>query len=122
MTSGLRGKTYEEKLNELNLTTLQERRIRGDMIQTWKILHQHDDMDPSIFDIYKGDCTQGTRLADCDLNIKLKHVNSDIRSNFFSVRVANQWNRLPSELKEEWTLNRFKMHYDRWCRTHDLAG
>ena len=45
--------------------------------------------------------------------IKLKHVNSDIRSNFFSVRVANQWNRLPSELKEEWTLNRFKMHYDR---------
>ena len=39
MVSGLSGKTYAEKLAELNIQSLEERRIRGDMIQTWKIIH-----------------------------------------------------------------------------------
>ena len=37
MVSGLSGKTYEEKLAELNIQSLEERRVGGDMIQTWKI-------------------------------------------------------------------------------------
>ena len=39
MTSGLSGSTYEEKLREVGLTSLEERRKKGDMIQVWKILH-----------------------------------------------------------------------------------
>ena len=30
--------TYEEKLKKLNLTTLDERRWRGDMIQAWRFM------------------------------------------------------------------------------------
>ena len=26
------------------MTTLEERRVRGDLIQTWKILHKHDNV------------------------------------------------------------------------------
>ena len=37
--------TYQEKLDRLGLTTLEERRVRSDMIQVWKILHSHDDVD-----------------------------------------------------------------------------
>ena len=37
MTSGLKGVTYEEKLTELGLMSLADRRTRGDMIETWKI-------------------------------------------------------------------------------------
>ena len=40
--AGLKPGTYQVKLKELGLPSLEERRIRGDMIQTWKILHQHD--------------------------------------------------------------------------------
>ena len=39
MTSGLSYGTYVEKLAEVGLTTLEERRPRWDIIQTWKILH-----------------------------------------------------------------------------------
>lgn len=38
MISGLRGKTYEEKLLELGMTTLEERRRQLDMIQMYKIM------------------------------------------------------------------------------------
>ena len=33
----MRNKTYEERLVAFNLTTLEERRIRGDLIQLFKI-------------------------------------------------------------------------------------
>ena len=35
---------YEEKLKEIGLTTLKERRERGDMIQTFKIVNGIDDV------------------------------------------------------------------------------
>nr|XP_053632169.1 uncharacterized protein LOC128688366 [Cherax quadricarinatus] len=34
----LRGMSYEERLREIDLTTLEDRRVRGDMITTYKIL------------------------------------------------------------------------------------
>ena len=37
MTSGLKGQTYEQRLLVVNLTPLEDRRLRGDLIQTWKI-------------------------------------------------------------------------------------
>ena len=38
MTSGLKGDSYEEKFKEVKMTSLEERRQRGDVIQTLKIL------------------------------------------------------------------------------------
>jgi hypothetical protein len=37
MVSGLRGEMYEEKLEELGLTTLEERRHQADIVQVYKI-------------------------------------------------------------------------------------
>ncbi len=42
MVSGLKGTTYEEKLKELGLTSLEERRHQIDMTQTFKIIHGID--------------------------------------------------------------------------------
>jgi hypothetical protein len=38
MVSGQKGESYEEKLLELDLPTLEERRQHADMVQTFKIL------------------------------------------------------------------------------------
>ena len=38
MLSDVKGETYEEKLKDAGLTTLKERRSRGDAIQTFKVL------------------------------------------------------------------------------------
>ena len=42
MVAGLKGKTYQDKLKEVGLTTLEERRDRGDMIQTFRIIQGLD--------------------------------------------------------------------------------
>ena len=34
--------SYKDNLKELGLPSLEERRKRGDMIKTWKILYHHD--------------------------------------------------------------------------------
>ena len=42
MVSGLKGAVYEERLKELGLTTLEERRHQADMLQTFKIVRGID--------------------------------------------------------------------------------
>ena len=43
--SGLKGSTYEEKLKELHLQTLEDRRKRADIIQIFKIVNGFDNVD-----------------------------------------------------------------------------
>ena len=40
MVSGLNG-TYEEKLKKLGMTTLEANRVRGDMIEMFKLMTGH---------------------------------------------------------------------------------
>ena len=41
------GKTYEQRLQLMNITTLERRRQRGDLIEVYKILTGKEDMDPT---------------------------------------------------------------------------
>ena len=114
MTSGLRGTTYEEKLSEVNLQSLENRRLRGDMFQTWKILHQHDNIrESSVFTRCNTVSQRQTRLTTSDYNLVMKPVNTEIRRQFFSNRVITPWNTLPENVKSALTLNLFKNLYDR---------
>ncbi|CAL4141407.1 unnamed protein product, partial [Meganyctiphanes norvegica] len=49
MVPGLKDKSYEERLKILELPSLEERRIRGDMIETYKILTGKEDVNPDTF-------------------------------------------------------------------------
>ena len=83
MTAGLKPGTYQDKLKELGLPSLEERR-RGDMIQTWKILHQHDDVcEKTWFTRLNSASTVSTRLNSSIFNLEMKRTNLDIRKNFF---------------------------------------
>ena len=42
LITGLKGKTYLEKLNELGLLTMDQRRKRFDLIQTFKLIRGND--------------------------------------------------------------------------------
>ena len=47
-------------------------------------------------------------------NLKLvkQRAQSRVRSNFFSVRATERWNKLPSTIREAATLNQFKNQLD----------
>ena len=122
--SGLNG-TYEEKLKKVGLTTLEERRHRGDMIQTFKMINKIDDMDPAQFFTFTGQTAnhatrQAVTVEGDPLDGVLRHKHSlnhpvarlDIRRYSFSSRVVSGWNSLPSYVTEATSVNNFKNLYD----------
>ena len=49
LITGLKGRTYEEKLEELGLTTLRERRTKFDLVETYKTINGLDRVDRAIW-------------------------------------------------------------------------
>ena len=56
LVPSLRNLPYEDQLRQLNPPILEERRKRGDLIETFKILKQHDQVDPHNFFYNEGIC------------------------------------------------------------------
>jgi hypothetical protein len=108
MIVGLRGQTYEDKLRELNLFSLTKRRLRGDLIETFKILKGFDKIDSTKFFTLATSNTRGHSLK-----LYKKNVNSNIRKFFFTQRVVEVWNRLPQSVVEAVSVNSFKDLLDR---------
>ena len=117
---GLTG-SYEEKLKSVGLTTLCERRGRGDMIQTFKILKGIDDVDYKTWFTKVNESHQRTRQAvrvsddgtitQSESLIKPKS-RLDVRKNFFSCRVIDPWNDLHPSVQGAADVLDFKMKYD----------
>jgi hypothetical protein len=120
MVSGLKGKTYEERLVELGLTTLEERRHQMDMLQTFKIVKGHDRVDSTMWFQKVDTSVRTTRSAADPLNLRSQTSRLDPRKHFFSNRVVDGWNLVPSEIKNARNVHCFKIAY----RNHraDMVG
>ena len=113
MVSGLNSNVYEERLKEVNLTTLYHRRQRGDMLEVWKILNGKEDVDYTTwFTLASDHQTQITRQSSNPHSILKAKFTSDIRKNFFSVRIVDTWNNLPDSLHKANSIDDFKREYD----------
>ena len=104
-----RNMSYDQRLRYLKIYSLKGRRIRGDLIQTYKIFQGIDDIKPdSIFTLatYTSTRNQGNKM-------RQKYCKTDIKKFSFSNRVIEKWNKLPKEIKEAPTINTFKNRLDR---------
>ena len=114
MISNLKGKTYQEKLKETKLQTLEDRRLRFAMIQTYNTLNQKVDVDPGTWFTRVQETSQrNTRLSNNRMNLQLKQCRGEVRRNFFSIRVIQPWNDLPDEIRNAVNTETFKRLYDR---------
>ena len=115
--TNLRG-SYEDKLKQLNLTTLEDRRKRGDCIETFKMLTGLSAVDYSIW-FHKVDREEGpqTRLSSDPLALQAQKARLDLRKHFFSVRVPPIWNALPLSVRQSQSVNGFKNAYDKYMAT-----
>jgi hypothetical protein len=114
MVSGLRSGVYEERLKELGLTTLEERRYMNDMVQVFKILKEKDDVKKeSWFEM--ANVTERTTRATADpLNLKMPSARLEVRRNFFSQRTPKEWNKIPANIKNARSVNEFKNGLKKW--------
>ena len=103
--------SYEDRLEKLKLPSLEFRRLRGDMIQTFKITRQFYDRKTvdSLFQLRNNQRLIGHRLK---LKLTKIHVNKSQFKNFFTNRVVNCWNSLPEHIIEADSINSFKNKVD----------
>ena len=99
----LRG-LYNDRLSELGLWSLEERHNRADLVEVFKIITGQSSVPASTFFDFNSD----TRMRGHSLKLLKHHSVENIRSHFFSERVINRWNRLPSDVVTVKSINSFK--------------
>ena len=55
-----------------------------------------------------------------ELVLEVERANLELRRNFFTIRAAREWNKLPEEMKKLKTVNSFKGAYDAWKQRETL--
>ena len=106
--------TYPERLQQLELTTLEERRSRGDAIEVFKYLRGFLDVEKETIFTTNISAQPRTRHQKSFMPLTVPRAKLDLRKNFFTIRGAKAWNCLPSEVRNSNTVNRFKKAYDKF--------
>ena len=103
---------YGERLARLNLTTLAERRIRGDLIETYKIISGSVNYGQTMF-----------KMSKSGYNLVSKAGVQSMKRIFFSERVIGFWNKLPVEVKLSKSAENFKVNLQNYkVKSSDIKG
>ena len=100
--------SYGKRLQFLNLPSLKYRRLRGDLIQVYKFLHnskEHDFM--KFFTLSTSKSTRGH-----DLKLFKHPCKTNLRKYSFTNRIVDTWNNLTNETVHANNLNHFKKLLD----------
>ena len=101
--------SYEDRLRELKLFPLKERRIRGDMIATYKIINGLINLDDEKLVPIHGNTSTRSHNQQIDGEI----VKRNARKNLFAQRIVFPWNNLANDIISSATVTTFKGKYDK---------
>src|SRR6266516_4793893 len=111
MIEGYKKKTYEERINKLGITTLEDRFYRADTIQVYKILNDKRNIYPANF------LELSNRVGRKNsLKLFKRRSYGDISKYSFTSRVVDLWNDLPDTVVLSAEVNAFKGNLDRYMR------
>ena len=106
---------YPDRLHQLDLPTLYFRRLRGDMIECFKIVRNF--YDPSV----SPDLNRAiSNLRGHNFKLYKNRANHEGLRHFFTHRIVDVWNGLPSNVVNAPSTNSFKNRLDICWRNHPL--
>ena len=102
MIPELRYLSYESRLLQRGMTTLETRRLIGDQIEVFKIVNDYVVDLNMFFKLKEGSRTRGHKAA-----LIKEQCRLDMRKYSFSQRVINEWNKLPNDCVNASSVNIF---------------
>ena len=107
---------YEDRLHILNLPSLYDQRLRGDLIESFKIIHHHINVDCKKFFVLNTD----SRTRGHSYKLFKQRFYSDVSKYFLSNRVIDLWNSLPDHIVTAPSINCFKNKLDNFYQEMDI--
>jgi len=108
MIQGLEHLSYEERLRELGLFSLEKRRLQGHHLAAFQYLKGAYRKDRD--NLFSKACCDRTRSK--GFKLTEGRFRPGIRKNFFIMRLVKHWKRLPREVMEAPSLETFKARLD----------
>ena len=105
MIEGFKELSYEQRLGKLHLMTLEMRRLRYDLIVTYKIMHGLEMVKREKFFKINKSNTRGNSME-----LYKNAVSTTQRKNFYCERIINAWNVLPDDVVKSKNVAQFKAH------------
>ena len=114
---GMKEKSYTERLTEIDLPCLLTRRIRGDLIETYKLLHEKYDAEVSG-ELFRLNRNTNTRNNGWKIAKQGSRINC--RRYFYTLRTVNIWNRLDAATVNASSLYGFKQKIDGFLKAKEI--
>ena len=103
----IRYKGYARRLEDLDLFTLEQRRMRGQLIETFKIIRGFSQVDPNNYFVM---CDNPTRNH--GWKVVPPRFHTAPKENFMLVKICGLWNRLPANVVNSPNVDTFKRRLD----------
>ena len=106
---------------ELKLPTLAYRRVRGDMLEVYKVLSGHYNEEVCHFlPLYKDFIQNPHRVRGHTKKLLKKKPRLELRKHSFSFRVMDIWNNLPEDVVSAPSLKSFERRLDKFWTKQDI--
>ena len=102
------------RLLKTKLLSLEMRRLRSDLIELFKIMHNSEGVKRE--DFFQLRTATGRRGH--SLTILKQHCRLNVRKYFFTHRVVDTWNKLSEDIVNSKTVNSFKNQIDPSFKQH----
>ncbi|KAF2343462.1 hypothetical protein FHG87_025782 [Trinorchestia longiramus] len=113
MIPELRNFSYERRLHQLELIFLEQRRLRGQLVETCKYLNGLNDV--ALKELFERDGS--VRTINNGQKLILRNFKTSQAMNFFSVKIAPTWNKLSENVVSAGTVNTFQNRLDKFWIT-----
>ena len=94
MIPEIRNHSYHQRIQELDLISRVQRRLRGQLIEVFKYLNRLTTASARV--LFDYDLNDRTRNNEAKLTAK--HFNTSVAQHFYRIKITTSWNALPNKV------------------------